>query len=82
MTGSLCELRERYPLGEWVEGDGDIFLADVDQVLVPRLEPGQVVVLDNLAAHKVAGVRGRIEAAGAQLLYLPPYSPDCNPMEK
>ena len=62
--------------------DGDIFLAYVDQVLAPRLEPGQVVVLDNLAAHKVAGVRERIEAAGAQLLYLPPYSPDCNPIEK
>jgi transposase len=62
--------------------DAEVFLAYVDQVLVPRLEPGQVVILDNLAAHKVAGVRQRIEAAGAQLLYLPPYSPDFNPIEK
>ena len=62
--------------------DGDVFLAYVDQVLGPRLQPGQVVVLDNLAAHKVTGVRERIEAAGAQLLYLPPYSPDFNPIEK
>ncbi len=61
--------------------DGDVFLAYVDQVLCPRLQPGQVVVMDNLSAHKVAGVRQRIEAAGAQLLYLPPYSPDFNPIE-
>lgn len=62
--------------------DGDIFLAYVEQVLCPRLRPGQVVILDNLSAHKVAGVRERIEAAGAQLLYLPPYSPDLNPIEQ
>lgn len=62
--------------------DGDVFLAYVDQVLCPRLQPGQVVIMDNLAAHKVVGVRERIEAAGAQLLYLPPYSPDFNPIEK
>ncbi|OFV93510.1 MAG: hypothetical protein A3F68_06245 [Acidobacteria bacterium RIFCSPLOWO2_12_FULL_54_10] len=62
--------------------DGEVFLAYVDQVLCPRLQPGQVVIMDNLAAHKVVGVRERIEAAGAQLLYLPPYSPDFNPIEK
>jgi transposase len=62
--------------------DGDIFLAYVEQVLCPRLRPGQVVILDNLSAHKVAGVRERIEAAGARLLYLPPYSPDLNPIEQ
>jgi transposase len=62
--------------------DGDIFLAYVEQVLCPRLRPGQVVILDNLSAHKVAGVRERIAAAGAQLLYLPPYSPDLNPIEQ
>jgi transposase len=62
--------------------DGDIFLAYVEQVLCPRLRPGQVVILDNLSAHKVAGVRGLIEAAGARLLYLPPYSPDLNPIEQ
>lgn len=62
--------------------DGDIFLAYVEQVLCPRLRPGQVVILDNLSAHKVAGVREQIEAAGARLLYLPPYSPDLNPIEQ
>lgn len=62
--------------------DGDVFLAYVEQVLGPRLEPGDVVVLDNLPAHKVAGVRERLEAHGAQLLYLPPYSPDFNPIEQ
>ena len=61
---------------------GEVFLAYAAQVLAPRREPGQVVILDNLAAHKVAGVRERIEAAGAQLLYLPPYSPGFNPIEK
>ena len=62
--------------------DGDGFLAYLDQVLCPALRPGPVVVMDNLSAHKVSGVRERIEAAGAQLLYLPPYSPDFNPIEK
>jgi len=66
--------------------DGDVFLAYLDQVLCPvlcpALRPGQVVVMDNLSAHKIEGVRQRIEAAGAQLLYLPPYSPDFNPIEK
>ena len=61
--------------------DGDIFLAYLEQVLCPRLRPGQVVVMDNLSAHKVAGVRQQIEARGARLLYLPPYSPDLNPIE-
>ena len=61
--------------------DGDIFLAYLEQVLCPRLRPGQVVIMDNLSAHKVAGVRELIEAAGARLLYLPPYSPDLNPIE-
>src|SRR5271157_2315785 len=62
--------------------DGDVFLAYVEQVLCPRLRPGQVVVMDNLAAHKVAGVQAWIEAAGAELLYLLPYSPDFNPIEQ
>lgn len=60
---------------------GPAFLAYVEQVLVPELSPGDIVVLDNLPAHKVAGVRKAIEAAGAHLLYLPPYSPDFNPIE-
>ena len=60
---------------------GAAFLAYVQQVLAPELTPGDVVVMDNLPAHKVAGVRAAIEAAGARLLYLPPYSPDFNPIE-
>ena len=62
--------------------DRDVFQAFVDQVLCPRLRPGQIVVLDNLSAHKAPAVRQSIEAAGASLLYLPPYSPDLNPIEK
>jgi transposase len=62
--------------------DADIFLAYLDQCLCPVLRPGDVVVLDNLSSHKVNGVRQRIEGAGAELLYLPPYSPDLNPIEK
>jgi transposase len=62
--------------------DGEIFLAYLEQVLCPQLQPGDVVVMDNLAAHKVDGVRGLLTARGAQLLYLPPYSPDFNPIEK
>ncbi len=60
---------------------GAAFLAYVEQVLVPELSPGDIVVMDNLPAHKVAGVRQAIEAKGARLLYLPPYSPDFNPIE-
>ena len=62
--------------------DGEIFLAYMDEVLCPKLRLGDVVVMDNLSSHKVNGVRERIEAAGAELLYLPPYSPDLNPIEK
>ena len=61
--------------------DGARFLAWVAQMLVPALRPADVVVMDNLPAHKVAGVREAIENAGARLLYLPPYSPDFNPIE-
>jgi transposase len=61
--------------------NGAAFQAYVDQVLVPELRPGDVVVMDNLGSHKGAGVRPAIEAAGASLLYLPPYSPDFNPIE-
>jgi len=62
--------------------NGNAFLAYVEQILVPSLEPGDIVVLDNLSAHKMPGVRQAIEAAGARLLYLPPYSPDFNPIEQ
>jgi transposase len=60
---------------------GEVFAAWVGQILAPRLRPGQVVVMDNLACHKVAGVREAIEAAGCRVLYLPAYSPDLNPIE-
>jgi transposase len=62
--------------------DRDIFLAYLDEVLCPQLQAGDVVVMDNLSSHKVDGVRQRIEKCGAALLYLPPYSPDLNPIEK
>lgn len=61
--------------------NGETFLVYVRRVLVPTLTPGDIVVMDNLPAHKIAGVRAAIEAAGAELLYLPPYSPDFNPIE-
>jgi transposase len=62
--------------------NGARFLAYVEQALAPTLRAGDIVVLDNLKAHKVKGVREAIEAAGAQLRYLPPYSPDFNPIEQ
>lgn len=62
--------------------DAEIFLAYVEQVLCPALKPGDVVVMDNLSSHKVSGVSRLIAAAGAEVLYLPPYSPDLNPIEK
>ena len=61
--------------------DGEAFLAYVEQALVPELRPHDIVIMDNLPAHKVHGVRQAIEAAGASLRYLPPYSPDFNPIE-
>jgi transposase len=61
--------------------NGEVFLAYVERVLVPELRPGDVVILDNLGSHKVAGVRAAIEGAGCRLWYLPPYSPDLNPIE-
>jgi transposase len=61
--------------------DGDVFRAYVEHVLAPTLRPGDVVVLDNLPAHKVAGIRETIARRRAQIYYLPPYSPDMNPIE-
>ena len=72
------------PCAPWLfEGpmDGEMFLAWVSQGFAPALRPGDVVILDNLATHKIRGVREVIEATGARLLYLPPYSPDFNPIE-
>jgi transposase len=62
--------------------NGDWFEAYVTQILVPELRPGDIVIMDNLSSHKRTPVRERIEAAGAKLLFLPPYSPDFNPIEK
>jgi len=61
--------------------DGETFLAWIEQFPAPELLPGDVVIMDNPPAHKVAGVRAAIEAQGARLRYLPPYSPDFNPIE-
>lgn len=61
--------------------NGDIFVAWVEALLVPSLSPGDVVVMDNLAPHKRAEVRALVSAADARLVYLPPYSPDLNPIE-
>lgn len=60
----------------------DAFVAYVRQVLVPSLSPGDIVIMDNLSSHKAPAARDAIEAAGAKLLFLPPYSPDFNPIEQ
>lgn len=62
--------------------DTDVMVAFVEHVLVPTLRPGQIVILDNLKPHKARRVRELIEAAGSRLLFLPPYSPDMNPIEQ
>jgi len=80
----IAGVRLAGPCAPWLfEGpmNGEMFLAWVRQGLVPTLHPGDVVILDNLATHKMRGVRQAIEAVGARLLYLPPYSPDFNPIE-
>jgi len=61
--------------------DGDAFRAYVEKVLVPELSPDDIVIMDNLPAHKVSEIREMIEAAGADILFLPPYSPDFNPIK-
>ena len=80
----IAAVRLDGPCAPWLfEGamDGEMFLAWIGQGLVPTLRKDDLVILDNLATHKVAGVREAIETAGARLLYLPPYSPDFNPIE-
>ena len=80
----LCGLTSRGPVADMViEGGvgGDVFVAYVRQVLVPLLRGGQVVILDNLGAHHRSEVRRLVEETGALLVYLPPYSPDLNPIE-
>ena len=83
-TTFLCGLRTTGLVAPLVlDGaiDGAAFRAYAEQFLAPTLKPGDLVVLDNLSSHKVSGVREIIEARGARLLYLPPYSPDLNPIE-
>src|SRR4249919_1764128 len=62
--------------------NGDAFTAYAETFLAPTLAPGDIVILDNLPAHKVSGARAAIERVGARLMYLPPYSPDFNPIEQ
>jgi transposase len=62
--------------------DGELFVAWIEQFLCPTLQPGDIVILDNLSSHKVDGVQQAVTLAGAKVLYLPPYSPDLNPIEK
>ena len=62
--------------------NGEIFRAWTELFLTPALRPGDIVIMDNLPSHKVCGIRQAIEAAGARLIYLPPYSPDLNPIEQ
>jgi transposase len=62
--------------------EGPTFLAYIRDFLCPTLKPGDIVIADNLSSHTVAGVREAVESAGAELRYLPPYSPDLNPIEK
>jgi transposase len=62
--------------------NGELFLAYVEQILLPALHPGEIVIMDNLACHKKPAVQRAIEAAGAAVLFLPPYSPDLNPIEQ
>ena len=76
MTGMVAPMVLDGPI------NGDWFEAYVRQVLVPDLGRGDVVIMDNLSSHKRASVREAIEAAGARLMFLPPYSPDFNPIEK
>lgn len=83
-TTLIAAVRLKGPLAPWLFGgavDGELFLAWVKQGLVRCLKRNDVVVMDNLATHKVAGVREAIEEVGARLEYLPPYSPDFNPIE-
>jgi transposase len=83
-TTFTCGLRHDGLVAPWVlDGsmNGEAFLVYVREVLAPTLREGDIVVLDNLSSHKVQGVREAIEARGATLLFLPPYSPDLNPIE-
>ncbi len=82
LVGALRHGRLTAPLVTDGPLDGEIFLAYVRQFLCPTLQPGDTVILDNLSSHKVAGVDAAITARGARVRYLPPHSPDLNPIEK
>jgi transposase len=85
MTTVVCALRCEGVVAPWViDGpiNGQTFRTWVEQVLVPVLHPRDIVVLDNLGSHKVAGIAEAMTAAGVQLRFLPPYSPDLNPIEQ
>ncbi len=81
-VGALRRRRLTAPMVTDGPMDGETFLAYVHQFLCPTLQSGDTVILDNLSSHKVTGVAKAITASGATLLYLPPYSPDLNPIEK
>jgi len=81
-VGALRRRRLTAPMVTDGPMDGERFLAYVRQFLCPTLQPGDAVILDNLSSHKVAGVEEAITAIGATVLFLPPYSPDLNPIEK
>ena len=81
-VGALRRRRLTAPMVTDGPMDGEMFLAYVRQFLCPTLQPGDSVILDNLSSHEVAGVEEAITATGATVLYLPPYSPDLNPIEK
>jgi transposase len=80
----LCAIRRTGPLAPaLIDGpvNGDVFLAWVEQALIPELRPGEIVVMDNLSSHRMISVTSLIHAAGFEVRYLPPYSPDFNPIE-
>jgi transposase len=81
-VGGLCQDRLIAPMVTDGPMDGEMFLAYSRQFLAPALRPGDIVILDNLSSHKVSGIKKAITSVGATLLYLPPYSPDLNPIEK
>jgi len=81
-AGGLRHDRLTAPMVAAEPMDGEMFLAWAQRFLCPTLQPTDIVILDNLSSHNVAGVRQAIEAVGATLLYRPPYSPDLNPIEK
>ena len=81
----LAALRHDRVTAPWlIDGpiDGQSFLQYVEEILVPTLKPGDIVIIDNLGSHKGKAVRRAIRAAGAKLFFLPPYSPDLNPIEQ